>query len=230
PASASAAERKEEGGTDPNPKNSVLASGKVIASADERDSNDGDNADGDHITTPKAVEIMRRRLKEIEEAAVAIRKILPKLEKEMADVVPVGNPSSDSDTQTTQEEVDSRSIFVGNVDYYCTLEEIQQHFHSCGTVNRITILIDEFGQPKGFAYVEFLELDAVQNALLLNESELHGRKLKVSAKRTNFPGMKQYGEQWPPYMAFRSERAYMPSFGFGKAPRFRRPRRFFRPY
>ena len=46
-------------------------------------------------------------------------------------------------------------------------------------MNRVTILTDKFGQPKGFAYVEFVEIDAVQNALLLNESELHGRQLKV---------------------------------------------------
>lgn len=43
----------------------------------------------------------------------------------------------------------------------------------------MTILTDKFGQPKGFAYVEFLEQDAVQEALQLNESELHGRQLKV---------------------------------------------------
>lgn len=65
------------------------------------------------------------------------------------------------------------------VDYACTPEEVQQHFQSCDTVNRVTILTDKFGQPKGFAYVEFVEVDAVQNALLLNESELHGRQLKV---------------------------------------------------
>lgn len=65
------------------------------------------------------------------------------------------------------------------VDYACTPEEVQQHFQSCGTVNRVTILTDKFGQPKGFAYVEFVEIEAVQNALLLNESELHGRQLKV---------------------------------------------------
>lgn len=65
------------------------------------------------------------------------------------------------------------------VDYSCTPEEVQQHFQSCGTVNRVTILTDKFGQPKGFAYVEFVEVEAVQNALLLNESELHGRQLKV---------------------------------------------------
>lgn len=41
-------------------------------------------------------------------------------------------------------------------------------------------MTDKFGQPKGFAYVEFVELEAVQEALQLNESELHGRQLKVS--------------------------------------------------
>lgn len=68
---------------------------------------------------------------------------------------------------------------VLQVDYSCTPEEVQQHFQSCGTVNRVTILTDKFGQPKGFAYVEFVETEAVQEALLLNESELHGRQLKV---------------------------------------------------
>lgn len=56
---------------------------------------------------------------------------------------------------------------------------MQQHFQSCGTVNRVTILTDKFGNPKGFAYVEFLEPEAVQEAVGLNESVLHGRQLKV---------------------------------------------------
>ncbi|KAA0047027.1 polyadenylate-binding protein 3-like isoform X2 [Cucumis melo var. makuwa] len=42
----------------------------------------------------------------------------------------------------------------------------------------VTILTDKFGHPKGFAYVEFVEAEAVQEALLLNETELHGRQLK----------------------------------------------------
>ena len=50
------------------------------------------------------------------------------------------------------EEVDSRSIYVGNVDYGATPEELQNHFQSCGTINRVTILCDKFtGHPKGFA-------------------------------------------------------------------------------
>ncbi|KAJ0261811.1 Polyadenylate-binding protein 1 [Hirschfeldia incana] len=130
-----------------------------------------------------------------------------------------------------KEEVDSRSIYVGNVDYACTPEEVQQHFQSCGTVNRVTILTDKFGQPKGFAYVEFVEEDAVQNSLILNESELHGRQIKVSAKRTNVPGMRQFRGRRP----FRPMRGFMPGipfyapYGYGRVPRFRRPMRY-RPY
>ncbi|KAG5616436.1 hypothetical protein H5410_016260, partial [Solanum commersonii] len=124
--------------------------------------------------------------------------------------------------------------FQLQVDYACTPEEVQQHFQSCGTVNRVTILTDKFGQPKGYAYVEFVEMEAVQNALLLNESELHGRQLKVSAKRTNVPGMKQFrGRRFNPYAGYRPRRAFVPGAPvfppFGRVPRFRRPIRY-RPY
>lgn len=180
----------------------------------------------------ESLEEMKKRLKEIEEEAGALREMQAKVEKEMG---AVQDPSGVAATQAEKEEVDSRSIYVGNVDYACTPEEVQQHFQSCGTVNRVTILTDKFGQPKGFAYVEFVEVDAVQNALLLNESELHGRQLKVSAKRTNVPGMKQFRGRRPnPYMGFRGRRPFMPPpffspYGYGKVPRFRRPSRY-RPY
>ena len=42
-----------------------------------------------------------------------------------------------------------RSIYVGNVEYATTPEELQQLFQSCGTVNRVTILSDKFENPKG---------------------------------------------------------------------------------
>ncbi|KAK7302541.1 hypothetical protein RJT34_13433 [Clitoria ternatea] len=123
-------------------------------------------------------------------------------------------------------------VLPKKVDYSCTPEEVQQHFQSCGTVNRVTIRTDKFGQPKGYAYVEFLETEAVQEALLLNESELHGRQLKVTAKRTNIPGMKQHRAcRSNPYMGFRGRTPYAPPFvyspyGYGKVPRFRMPMRY----
>ncbi|XP_017230848.1 polyadenylate-binding protein 2 isoform X1 [Daucus carota subsp. sativus] len=178
----------------------------------------------------KDLDEMKKRLKEMEEEAAALREMQAKVEKEMGAVQ--ADPANAAATQASREEVDSRSIYVGNVDYACTPEEVQQHFQSCGTVNRVTILTDKFGQPKGFAYVEFVEAEAVQEALSLTESELHGRQLKVMAKRTNVPGMKQYrGRRFNPYMGYRSRRPYVPPYfyspyGYGKVPRFRRPMRY----
>jgi polyadenylate-binding protein 2 len=103
-----------------------------------------------------------------------------------------GAAGEDAQDQAAREEADARSVYVGNVDYECTPEELQMHFQSCGTVNRVTILTDKFGGPKGFAYVEFLEADAVSHACLLADTELRGRQIKVSPKRTNVPGMKQF--------------------------------------
>ena len=85
-------------------------------------------------------------------------------------------------------EIDGRSIYVGNVDYSATPEELQEHFASCGMVNRVTILCDRFKNPKGFAYIEFAEEDAIEPAIALNDTELKGRQIKVVAKRTNVRG------------------------------------------
>ncbi|XP_010536563.1 PREDICTED: polyadenylate-binding protein 1 [Tarenaya hassleriana] len=176
----------------------------------------------------KDLEEMKKRLQEIEEEAGALREMQAKVEKEMGSGQ---DSSSASPSLAEKEEVDSRSIYVGNVDYACTPEEVQEHFQSCGTVNRVTILTDKFGQPKGFAYVEFVEVEAVQNALVLNESELHGRQLKVSAKRTNVPGMRQYRGRRPfrPMRGFIPGPPFYPPYAYGRIPRFRRPMRY-RPY
>ncbi|KAE8703480.1 Polyadenylate-binding protein 2 [Hibiscus syriacus] len=168
--------------------------------------------DQDPNPNSKDLEDMKRRLREIEEEAGALREMQAKVEKEMGTAQ---DSSSASANQAEKEEVDSRSIYVGNVDYACTPEEVQQHFQSCGTVNRVTILTDKFGQPKGFAYVEFVEIDAVQNAQLLNETELHGRQLKVSAKRTNVPGMKQYRGRFRSRRPFIPGPVFYPPYGYG---------------
>ncbi|GFP85651.1 polyadenylate-binding protein 2 [Phtheirospermum japonicum] len=180
----------------------------------------------------KELDEMKKRLKEMEEEAAALREMQAKVEKEMG---AVQDPASAAAAAANKEEVDSRSVFVGNfddadvagsfgahqiwlviepdvVDYACTPEEVQQHFQACGTVNRVTILTDKFGQPKGFAYVEFIEQEAVQEALQLNESELHGRQLKVMVKRTNVPGMKQFrGRRFNPFLAY-GRRPYVPPY------------------
>jgi polyadenylate-binding protein 2 len=82
---------------------------------------------------------MKKRVAEMEEEAAKLREMHSSLAQQT------------HDTSDNKEDVDSRSIFVGNVDYSASPEEIQAHFQSCGSINRVTILLDKFtGQPKGY--------------------------------------------------------------------------------
>ncbi|ODV81292.1 RNA-binding domain-containing protein [Suhomyces tanzawaensis NRRL Y-17324] len=94
-------------------------------------------------------------------------------------------------TDEEKRDIDSRSVYIGNVDYAATPAELQQHFASAGVVQRVTILLNKFtGQPKGFAYLEFADTDGVNKAVAtLDGSSFRDRELKVSAKRTNIPGL-----------------------------------------
>ncbi|KAK0389683.1 hypothetical protein NLU13_3256 [Sarocladium strictum] len=124
------------------------------------------------------ISAMKRRVAEMEEEAKKLREMQQSLDQQTAELA------------DDKESIDARSIFVGNVDYSASPEEIQAHFQSCGSINRVTILLDKFtGQPKGYAYVEFTEPSLVAQALVLNESMFKGRNIKVTPKRTNIPGM-----------------------------------------
>ncbi|CAB3410542.1 unnamed protein product [Caenorhabditis bovis] len=119
-----------------------------------------------------------------------------KLKAIQSELVGQMNLTQGSNSSTTvlsaeeKAEVDSKSVYVGNVDYGATAEDIEQHFHGCGSVARVTILCDKYsGHPKGFAYVEFTEKDGMKNALAMTDSLLRGRTIKVEPKRTNKPGI-----------------------------------------
>jgi RNA recognition motif. (a.k.a. RRM, RBD, or RNP domain) len=46
------------------------------------------------------------------------------------------------------------SVYVGQVDYSATPEELLSHFEACGTVERITIVCDKAtGRPKGTSFL-----------------------------------------------------------------------------
>lgn len=100
-----------------------------------------------------------------------------------------------------QQEIDGRSIYVSNVDYATTPQELQLLFGSCGAVHRITIPVDRYtGSAKGFAYIEFVHADSVAKAVALNLT-WKNRELKIAAKRSNVPGLSPHAARPPP--AFR---------------------------
>jgi len=88
--------------------------------------------------TQEEISAMRRRVQEMEEEAAKLREMQQSLDTERHEM------------RESKEDVDARSVFVGNVDYGASPEEIQAHFQSIGSINRVTILLDKFtGHPKG---------------------------------------------------------------------------------
>ncbi|KAK1925062.1 hypothetical protein DB88DRAFT_487777 [Papiliotrema laurentii] len=141
----------------------------------------------DDVNVDEELQAMQARLAEMEEEK-------KQLASGEAAGSASGTPKPEGDEAAGDEDdaaaVDARSIYIGNVDYGATPEEIQAHFQACGTINRVTILCDKFtGHPKGYAYVEFADPTIVANALVLHESTFRGRPLQVKEKRTNVPGM-----------------------------------------
>lgn len=183
---------------------------------------EGDNGVADDSTADDPeLEAIKARVREMEEEAEKLKE----MQKEVDTQMNLTSPTTASPFPSAEEKMDAdaRSVYVGNVDYGATAEELEQHFHGCGSVNRVTILCDKFtGHPKGFAYVEFADKDSVTTAQALDESLFRGRQIKVSAKRTNRPGISSTNRK---PRGFRPRGRFRSPYGGGSyTPR--RPSRF----
>uniref|UniRef100_A0A914YJ50 RRM domain-containing protein n=1 Tax=Panagrolaimus superbus TaxID=310955 RepID=A0A914YJ50_9BILA len=145
------------------------------------------------LSNPGQDEI-QERLKKIEEEAQKIRDMQSEMDRQFStsSVSVTSSQSQQPPVHLSLEEkaeLDARSVYVGNVEYAATPDQLEEHFRGCGPIERVTILSDKFtGHPKGFAYIQFTEIDGMQNALALDESLFLGRQIKVGMKRTNKPG------------------------------------------
>ena len=78
-----------------------------------------------------------------------------------------------------------KDIFVGNLDYKTSEDELRQLFAAYGPVDRVSIVTDRYsGQPRGSAFVEMASAGDADKAITeLNGTHLHGRKLDVNEAR-----------------------------------------------
>ncbi|XP_029436519.1 polyadenylate-binding protein 2-B isoform X4 [Rhinatrema bivittatum] len=144
------------------------------------------------------LEAIKARVREMEEEAEKLKELQNEVEKQMNMSPPPGNAGPVIMSIEEKMEADARSIYVGNVDYGATAEELEAHFHGCGSVNRVTILCDKFsGHPKGFAYIEFSDKESVRTSMALDDSLFRGRQIKVVPKRTNRPGISSTDRGFP---------------------------------
>ncbi len=77
------------------------------------------------------------------------------------------------------------NIYVGNLSYDVTEEELRQEFLAFGEVASVNIIMDKYsGRPKGFGFVEMPSVSEGQAAITgLNGKTLKERTLTVNAAR-----------------------------------------------
>eukprot|EP00906_Rhabdomonas_costata_P000088 RCo000121 len=193
---------------------------RAIASAEGGGAADasaaGASGSGEAPTTPATP---KRDDPEIEK----LRMELASLEEELQTMTGEGGGPGSMTEET--------SVYVGNVDYGASAEELQNFFLKCGDINRCTIMCNKTtGAPMGYAYIEFSKESSVAKALELNDSLFRGRQIKVSPKRVNVPGMGRTRGRLtsPPRRGYSPRRprsrGYYPSYR-SYSPRPYRPRR-----
>ncbi len=80
-------------------------------------------------------------------------------------------------------------IYVGNLPFSATEEEITELFSPHGTVERVKIVTDrETGRPRGFAFVTMGEVAGANAAIAaLNDQDYQGRALRINAAEAREP-------------------------------------------
>jgi cold-inducible RNA-binding protein len=77
-----------------------------------------------------------------------------------------------------------KDIFVGNLDYETSEDELRRLFAAYGPVDRVSIATDRSGQPRGFAFVEMANAEDAAKAITeLNGTQLHSCRLDVNEAR-----------------------------------------------
>jgi RNA recognition motif-containing protein len=96
----------------------------------------------------------------------------------------MGVPRSKSEGHQRESDRRMKKIYVGNLPFTTTEEEIKSLFAEHGEVGSISLVTDrETGRPRGFAFVEMAP-DAADEAIkALDGKDLSGRSLRVNVAR-----------------------------------------------
>lgn len=83
-----------------------------------------------------------------------------------------------------------KKIFVGNLSWKTTEDQLKAHFEAFGKVVSAKIIIDQMtGKSKGFGFVEMENAEDAANAIReLNDKPLVDRNLRVSLAQDRQPG------------------------------------------
>jgi nucleolin len=95
-------------------------------------------------------------------------------------------PISRENSKTESRYVPGTSkLYVGNLPYSVTSDELEELFSSAGKVLDISMIVDkETKRPKGFAFIEMCDCESAEKAVkIFNEKEIGGRSMSVNSAR-----------------------------------------------
>uniref|UniRef100_T1JAG6 RRM domain-containing protein n=1 Tax=Strigamia maritima TaxID=126957 RepID=T1JAG6_STRMM len=118
---------------------------------------------------------------ELEEILARKQKLKDEISELMQQKAEIENRNQITDSKKRNRnihEINSRSIFILNLDNHAKTGDLARYFGRNGPINRITI------PKKHYAYIEFANSDSASNALALDGTMFLGRRIRVSEKRT----------------------------------------------
>ena len=82
------------------------------------------------------------------------------------------------------------NIYIGNMSFNTTEDQLRQAFEAFGAVSTVNIIKDKYsGEPRGFAFVEMSSKDEAMAAISgLNGQEIDGRALNVNEAKPRNEG------------------------------------------
>jgi RNA recognition motif-containing protein len=90
------------------------------------------------------------------------------------------------------------NIYVGNLSFSATEDEVRQLFEAYGAVDQVNIITDrETGRPRGFGFVEMPDSTAAKAAIAgLQGTDLGGRTLTVNEAKPREPRREPRRPRW----------------------------------
>ena len=87
----------------------------------------------------------------------------------------------------------SKSIYVGNLPWSATEEQVQALFAEYGKVLSVNLISDrETGRARGFGFVEMEDADALKAIEALDNQDFGGRTLRVNEAKPRAPRPPRY--------------------------------------
>jgi cold-inducible RNA-binding protein len=97
--------------------------------------------------------------------------------------------SSGDGQDSPGKRMDRMKLYVGNLPYNISDDQLRDAFARFGTPESATVIIDRStGQSKGFGFVEFQDAAIGKAALALDGTDFGGRSLKVNEARPRNEG------------------------------------------